>query len=182
MKYRISAAIILAVFACSTPRAHYVHTYISVDCGGSWENEHIAAEKHAMHLLTRLEGYSSEPYWDVNAYRNGYGTPALHRHERVNTVEAYRRALNTYRKQSRRVKRDYPGLNELQVAALSVMRYNVGSFGPGLKAAIASGDLGRMAKYMRRYVKSAGEYLPGLAARRELEVKLLENKLAILAK
>lgn len=132
-------------------------------------------ETEAMELLIYVEGFTARPKWDVNANRNGHGTVAAYPGEVLTKVQAYARALSTLRKHTGKVREHYPHLDERQTAALGILRYNVGSFGPSLRRAIKSGCAKAIAAQMRRYVNSAGTRLQGLADRRELEISFFKS-------
>lgn len=124
-------------------------------------------------LLKECESFRATPYWDVNAYRSGYGTKAKHRHEIITLTEAESRALAVYRYHWEELSRNYPELGDRQKAALSVARYNLGSFGPKLRQAIASGSDREIASKLSLYVNVNGEPWAGLIQRRAKEINLL---------
>ena len=177
-KARILLAIALAtasaVLNCNSgyvPVGTYTETAAADerDC----DQERRRAEARGLELLKSLEGLRLTAYHDVTAYRIGYGTPAAHAQERITVDEADQRVRARYLRECAYMRTAHPHLTEPQIAALAVMRFNVGSFGPGLRRAVATGAPEQIAAQMSRYVKSAGEVLPGLRSRREAEIELL---------
>jgi GH24 family phage-related lysozyme (muramidase) len=136
--------------------------------------ERMVAFARAMDILVAVEGYQETAKWDVNAYRCGYGTPCGHNYTTTRS-EARADAVKALQQRADAVRRLYPNMNESAIAALAVMRYNVGNFGQDLDAAIRSGDLATISMQMLRYTKSEGKHLEGLRKRRRLEISLLLN-------
>lgn len=117
-------------------------------------------------------------YYDVNAFRNGWGTRSRSRQERISLAEADRRCEEHFDKVLQGIQISYPDLTSWQQLVLTVMDYNVKQFGPGLRRAILSGDDLAMAEKMKLYVnvrQPDGSMKPyrGLRLRREAEVRLL---------
>ena len=132
----------------------------------------VDLEAEALRLLKELEGFTPAARWDVNAYRNGYGTPAREG-EKISPEDAERRALKTLRKVREKLLRRYGCLTDRQSWALSLTAYNVGGFGERLDAAARSADNEALAAAMSLYVKSQGVMLPGLETRRAKEIEFL---------
>lgn len=121
-------------------------------------------------LIKKKEGYDPNgrggiPYWDVNAYRGGYGSdtltnPVTGEFRRVmpgdkitpQMAEAdLNRRVSNFQAQAAK---EAPGFEKLPAAAqagLTSVIYNYGSFEklPNLKAAIASGDVNQIANEVR---------------------------------
>jgi len=127
----------------------------------------------AFDLLKELEGFAPVAKWDVNAWRNGHGTKAAYRGEAITKAEAGRRARQTFDKCLAELRADYPELNSRAAGALASMLYNVGSFGPELRAAIRAGHPEKIARIMARYVKVGGAVNKGVKARRAREITFL---------
>lgn len=132
----------------------------------------IDHQEIALLLLRRWEGLSLESYWDVNAYRNGWGTKAK-AGEVISLQEANRRSEAVFLKVRQNIAEEYDNLDPWQISIISVMAYNVGSFGGQLDKALREGDPQRIAEVMRRYVHSNGRKLQGLVNRRNDETRLL---------
>lgn len=143
----------------------------------------LPAQEIALMLLKKWEGLRLESYWDVDAYRNGWGSRAR-KGERLTLSEADDRAKLQFAKVCTKTAEAYPNLDEWQVAVLSVMRYNVGSFGWNLDRQLKAGDMEAAAKTMQYYVNSGGRPLRGLVLRRADEAAFLltppEDRLALI--
>lgn len=131
----------------------------------------IDHQEIALLLLRRWEGLSLESYWDVNSYRNGWGTKAKSG-EVISLKEANRRSEAVFLKIRQDIAEEYSHLDPWQISIISVMAYNVGIFGGQLDKALRGGDPQRIAEVMRRYVHSNGEKLQGLVNRRNDETRL----------
>lgn len=167
MRYLLLALICLSP-TLLTPETYTTRPLAVERCQAQYTDHELATL-----ALQAAEGLLSVPQWDVNAYRSGYGTPARGRQERITLREARRRSAEAYGGFYERLTADYPCLDDWTAQVVTLTLYNVGSFGAGMRAALRSGDRGRIAAMMTRYVKSQGKVLPGLVARRALEVKLL---------
>lgn len=132
----------------------------------------IDAEEVALLILKRWEGLSLSATWDVNSYRNGWGTPAK-KGEVITLKEADRRALEYFRNTRERLRVKYSHLGDWELNILAVTAYNVGAFGPKLDRAVKSGNQVKIAEYLTLYIKSAGVVLQGLRNRRSQEAELL---------
>lgn len=121
-------------------------------------------------LIKQKEGYDpngrgGNAYYDVNAYRAGYGSDTITdpntgtvrrvvQGDRVTPQMAeadLSRRIGEFQAQA---EREAPGFNQLPAnakAALTSVIYNYGSLGklPGVRSAIASGDLGKIANEVR---------------------------------
>lgn len=132
----------------------------------------ITDQEIALLLLRRWEGLELESYWDVNAYRNGWGTKAK-AGEIISLEEANHRSEKAFLKVRHNIKTKYQNLDPWQVSVVSVMAYNVGNFGGQLDKALKEGEPKQIAEVMRRYVHSGGKKLQGLVNRRYDETRLL---------
>jgi GH24 family phage-related lysozyme (muramidase) len=126
-----------------------------------------------MLMVKRWEALTPKATWDVNAYRNGWGTKALSRTETISKKEADIRTTRVFDIVHKDIRRRYPCVDEWPALVLSVMDYNVSRFGPRLNRAIRSGDLAKVAAVMPMYNKSAGKVLDGLTNRRNSEAAFL---------
>lgn len=164
MRVRIIAACLLMAGNLSTANIRLV---LSAERTNAEAPDTVFNE--ALEMLKELEGFAPVAVWDVNAYRNGHGTKAP-RGERITKAEAAKRMRGEFKKYLERIETDFPGLPKRQSAALASMLYNLGSFGPGLKAAIRSGDEAETARWMSKYIKADGEPRDGLRNRRSKEI------------
>jgi lysozyme len=121
--------------------------------------------------VKRFEGFTPKASWDVNNYRNGYGTNALYPGEAINQDEATARLHRELGTAAGLVDARYPGLPEGHRAALTSLTYNAGPgwMNQGLGAAVGAGDWGRARDLLLGYNHSAGRVLPGLTDRRNTE-------------
>lgn len=116
----------------------------------------------AASMLRKHEGFAPDAYWDVNAYRAGYGSDTVTRADgsvervtkdtKVTRADAERdlaRRLKEFQKQlANEVGMDnWNALNEQTKAALTSVGYNYGSFKnlKNLRAAIATRDTNKIA-------------------------------------
>lgn len=138
------------------------------------EDDRLTDKEIALWLLKSAEGFSSASYWDVNRYTSGFGTTAKN-DERITLEEAHDRTNCTFDKKYASISDRYPNLDEWTKLILTVMDYNLTKgFGTKLEAAIATGDKYKIANKMRLYVNNAkGEFMEGLANRREAEIEVL---------
>lgn len=138
----------------------------------------ITLEQYALETLKVLEGFVDTPYWDVNAMRNGYGTRATEGNERITPCEAYLRMRAEYRRHVVALLRDCPECNLVHVYSVALLRYNTGSIGPSLRAALRLGRADRVASAMRKYTGCDDpRYVAGLRIRREAEIKFMQKML-----
>ena len=111
----------------------------------------------ASSLLREFEGYRSTPYWDVNAYRSGYGSDTMTTAD--GTVMPIRQGMDVSRDDAerdlaRRTQQEFmprarsavgegrwANLSPQQQAALISITYNYGSLPGSVASAIASGDM-----------------------------------------
>ena len=108
----------------------------------------------AANLISEFEGFRETPYWDVNAYRTGYGSDtitlpngqvvAVEQGMRVNEEDARRDLARRVPEFQSGIVRDIGGdawaqMNDSQQAALSSIAYNYGSLPDNVVQAIASG-------------------------------------------
>ena len=164
MKLRILAALLLLAGNPSTANAFLT---IAPERPAAEAPDTVTDE--ALAMLKELEGFVEVATWDVNAYRNGHGTEAP-KGEKITRREADKRMRKEFAEYLGRIDVDFPGLPKRQSAALASMLYNLGSFGPGLKAAIRSGDNAETVRWMAKYVKVNGEPWSGLRVRRAKEI------------
>lgn len=112
-------------------------------------------------LIRKKEGFRATPYWDVNAYRVGYGSDTITRADgsvvrvkqgmRVTREDAERdldrRIKEFERASARQVSTDaWAKLPSSARAALTSVAYNYGSLPGGVVRAVRSGDLNAIAK------------------------------------
>lgn len=112
---------------------------------------------NALDLIRMFEGYRDTPYWDVNAYRTGYGSDTVTLAD--GRVVPVAKGMMTTREDaerdlSRRVTTEfiprvigavgedsYKRLTEGQKAALASIAYNYGSLPHGVAIAVRDGDM-----------------------------------------
>ena len=115
-------------------------------------------------LLRRFEGFRSTPYWDVNAYRTGYGSDTITLADgtvkRVSLGMSVSRA-DADRDLSRRLQNEFvpkvasqtgaswDGLPQSAKDALTSVGYNYGSLPRNVAAAARSGDVSAIAAAIR---------------------------------
>ena len=121
--------------------------------------------------VKRFEGFTPKASWDVNNYRNGYGTNALYPGEAIDQATATDRLHGELGSAAGLVDARYPGLPEGHRAALTSLTYNAGPgwMNQGLGAAVGAGDWGKARDLLVNYNHSAGRVLPGLTDRRNTE-------------
>lgn len=124
----------------------------------------------SLSLLREFEGFRETPYWDVNAYRTGYGSDTITTADgkvvkvkkgmRVSREDAdrdlSRRVQNEFEPSTRRAVGDaaFSALSSGQRAALNSLAYNygAGAWGDdlsGVAAAVRSGDPSRVSDEIR---------------------------------
>jgi GH24 family phage-related lysozyme (muramidase) len=144
-----------------------------------------SAEKSAA-LLRKFEGYRDSPYWDVNAYRVGYGSDTITRADgsiirvkkgdRVNRDDAERdlaRRVGEFQQRAAKDAGDAWGLlNADQQAALTSVAYNYGSLPKRVVTAIQTGDANAIANA----VESLADHNAGInRKRREQEAAVIRG-------
>lgn len=122
-------------------------------------------------FLAQWEGFSATPYWDVNRYSWGYGTPAPGATGTITRAQALIDAM-----QHIAADRNYllpminRKLNAWQWAALLSFSYNLGAGNAdNLIDNINSGDDQALRTQWLKYNKADGIYNSDLAARRQAE-------------
>ncbi len=125
----------------------------------------VAGGEQTLNLIKRFEGYRSNAYWDVNAYRVGYGSDTyqtadgrVHRVQRSTVIaradaerDIARRAAefqNTIRQQVGASV--FNGLSPNVQAALTSVAYNYGSLPSSVRNAAASGSVSAIANAVER--------------------------------
>lgn len=113
-----------------------------------------AGSDATLNLLREFEGFRETPYWDVNAYRTGYGSDTITTADgRVVPVaqgmsvsredaerDLQRRVSNEFMPRAQKAAgAAWDGLNENQRAALTSIAYNYGSIPGSVEAALQSG-------------------------------------------
>lgn len=106
-------------------------------------------------VLRELEGFKEEPYYDVNAFRAGYGSDTyttasgevvpVTRSSRVSREDAerdlVRRIQTEFGQRAKETAGDaWDGYNAMQKAALTSIAYNYGSIPDRIAGAVRSGD------------------------------------------
>lgn len=156
----------------------------------------MSLEGNSAELIKRFEGYSSTTYWDVNAYRLGYGSDTITlpdgtyravKKGDVTTAEMAKKDLE------RRIAREYmpaiksavgepywSKLPEQAKAALISLTYNYGTgFGrnyPSVVNAARSGDM----KALSQEIAALKNHNAGINATRRLaEASLVESAIAM---
>lgn len=122
--------------------------------------------------IQKFEGFAQKAQWDYAQYTNGYGTKALSANETITRAEAERRFKSEIGEARALVDRFAPDLDEGTRSALTSLTFNAGTawMKSGLGRAVQGGDLERVREIFVLYNKAGGEVLPGLVARRAVEV------------
>lgn len=140
---------------------------------------------NALDLIRRFEGYRDKPYWDVNAYRAGYGSDTVTMPD--GSVVPVRQGMTVDRSMadadlSRRVQSEFAplamnaiggsawqSLGEPQRAALTSIAYNYGRLPDSVASAIRSGDMAAASQAIR----ALGSHNDGVnAGRRNTEASI----------
>lgn len=113
----------------------------------------------APNLIAEFEGFREKPYWDVNAWRVGFGSDTLvgpdgkaqrvTRNTKVTKEQAMMDLFNRVGSFETELVEDlgsdtWNGLNAKQRAALTSVAYNYGSIPKVLASAVKSGDKGKV--------------------------------------
>ena len=124
-----------------------------------------------------FEGFTPKAAWDVNNFRNGYGTNARYPGETIDKVEATNRLHSELGKAAGLVDARFPDLPEGHRAALTSLTFNAGPawMNQGLGAAVGAGDWDTAKRLFTGYNHSAGQVNPGLTNRRNSEVTWLSG-------
>lgn len=116
--------------------------------GGDWVD--VSAQ-----VLRDLEGFKEEPYYDVNAYRAGYGSDTYTTEDgTIKTVQKgsfvsredaerdlYRRIKTEFGARAKQAAGDaWDSYNPMQKAALTSIAYNYGSIPKRISSAVKSGN------------------------------------------
>lgn len=122
--------------------------------------------------IQKFEGFAEKAQWDYAQYTNGYGTRALSANESITRAEAERRFKSEIGEARALVDRFAPNLDEGTRSALTSLTFNAGTtwMKSGLGRAVQGGDLERVREIFVLYNKAGGEVLPGLVARRAVEM------------
>lgn len=139
---------------------------------------------NALDLIRGFEGYRATPYWDVNAYRTGYGSDTITAPDgsvvRVTPGMPTTRA-DAERDLSRRVNTEFApiaaravgasvwgGLSEPQKAALTSIAYNYGRIPESVSSAFAGGP-----EAVAEAIRALGSHNDGInAGRRSKEADI----------
>jgi GH24 family phage-related lysozyme (muramidase) len=112
-------------------------------------------------LIKSFEGYRDTPYYDVNAYRAGYGSDTttdqfgnvtpISQGSRVDTESANRdlnrRIVTEFRPKAAKAAGDmWNNLSDAQRASLTSIAYNYGDIPGSVKSALSSGDVGTVSR------------------------------------
>lgn len=141
----------------------------------------------AIPVIKQFEGYASKPYWDVNAYRNGYGSDTMTGADgkvRKVTPGTQTNKEDADRDLARRTKEfENTAMNQAGVAnwnklpvsakaALTSVAYNYGSLPKRILPAVRSGDI----QGISEAVRSLGSDNKGVnRQRRSKEAELIVN-------
>lgn len=125
-------------------------------------------------FVPSVEGFSSEPYWDVSRYSWGYGTAAPGRSGTITRDRAFADMLtylmSDYDNLRQRITRQ---LRATQWAAFLTFAYNTGLGNAyNLVAEINAGDDAILEREWKRYVYAGNEVNDKLIARRQKEWEL----------
>lgn len=130
-------------------------------------------------LIKTFEGKKLNAYQDsVGVWTIGYGHTATAKPGQIITGAQAEDLLKKDLERLERYVNLLPGADKLtpnQFAALVSLAFNVGSFGGGLRAAIADNDADQIPRFILLYDKAGGNVLPGLTRRRKAEAALFES-------
>jgi len=134
-------------------------------------------ENEAISILKSLEGFSEYPYFDVNKYRWGYGTPVNNMYgPKINEQEAHNELMNWINALELELKKNdiFYKMNRRQRDAYLMHAYNTGgSYGLlkeiEKKMNFEQNELEHVWK--GTYITSSGKILNSLKKRREIEYK-----------
>jgi len=130
-------------------------------------------------FVKKEEGFRAKPYWDYKQWSVGYGTRASGPNDVVDEAEGERRLIDELNKANALVKHKYPNLPKGVEQALTDLTYNAG---PGweestLGQRVAEGKWDSVKADILLYNHAGGQVNAGLTARREAEVKWIDNPL-----
>lgn len=139
-----------AIGASATKAATGASSVSAPSTGGGTYREQAAG------LIKNFEGFRSKAYWDVNAYRVGYGTDTINGKKvtsgtRVTQAEATKSLVNEqipkYEKTIRGQVGDkaFDGLPNATKASLISVGYNYGSLPNSVKSAVKTGSVDKIA-------------------------------------
>lgn len=160
------ALFLFLAFATTT-----AHTPTAIEC--SVKTQTYCPSDVGILLVKRWEGFRKEPYWDVNTYRIGWGSPSTLK--QIDAQQADTELRKTYYALQAKLLNKYPLLDFWEIAILTSMAYNVGNFGPALDTQLRAGDTRNAACTALKYIKSGGEPVKGLMNRRWQEYQLLTS-------
>lgn len=123
--------------------------------------------------IRQFEGFSARATWDYKQHTNGYGTRAKFPGEIIDRAEAERRFNAEIEEARATVARFAPHLDQGTGAALTSLTFNAGTswMRAGLGTAIKNGDIDTARSIFKMYTHAGGQSLPGLEARRQIEVQ-----------
>jgi GH24 family phage-related lysozyme (muramidase) len=129
-------------------------------------------------LIKTFEGLKLNAYKDiVGVWTIGYGHTATAKQGQVITQAQAETLLRQDLKRFENYVNSLPGadkLNDNQFSALVSLAFNVGSFGNGLKTAIATNPE-QVPYWIEKYNMAGGKVIPGLTRRRKAEAALYES-------
>jgi lysozyme len=128
-------------------------------------------------FVKKQEGFSAKAFWDFKQWTNGYGTKAASPTEVVDEATAVERLTTEIHAADALVSKKYPSLPLGLHQALIDLTYNVGSGWEegSLGAAVAAQKMDTIKADIMLYNHAGGQVLAGLTARREAEVKMIDN-------
>jgi GH24 family phage-related lysozyme (muramidase) len=128
-------------------------------------------------FVKKQEGFSAKAFWDFKQWTNGYGTKAASPTEVVDEATAVERLTTEIHAADALVSKKYPNLPLGLHQALIDLTYNVGSGWEegSLGAAVAAQKMDTIKADIMLYNHAGGQVLAGLTARREAEVKMIDN-------
>lgn len=118
----------------------------------------------ALELIRQFEGFRETPYWDVNAFRTGYGSDTVtmpdgrvapvKKGTRITREEAERDLVRRVQTEfmpraAKAVGPAFDGLTDAQKAALVSITYNYGNLPAPVAQAVRTGDSGAVAAAIR---------------------------------
>ena len=126
-----------------------------------------------LEAVKTFEGFTPQAFWDYKQVTNGYGTRAAHGTETISRAEAERRLAVELEGALNLVEKFAPTLEPGTKRALASLTFNAGTawMKSGLGQAVLREDFDEARKLFLQYTKAGGKELPGLVARRNVEVQ-----------
>ena len=133
-----------------------------------------------VNFIKKEEGFQPKATWDYKQWTNGYGTKAASSTEVVDAATAEARLTAEIAAAEKLVEQFVPaGAPKGLKQALTDLTYNAGSGWEegSLGAAVKALKMDTIKADILQYNHAGGQVLPGLTARREAEVRMIDNPL-----